>query len=892
VVDRHAARYLDDHKVGGVVVAPASLFVEMAMAIAQQLFGTVRCELTEVELMRALVVSPKASLRIQAAYLPHGLDGGDLQFFSTDQDASGGWTLHVTMKLRRLEEEEASSVRPADLAKPHGAQEIDRAGCYAEFERRGETYGPWFQGISALWQVEGQVLAELKAPEPVRADWDAYHFHPAMLDACMHALVLVTPARGETGFMPTHFDRIVVHGPASQHLWSSGRLRRGASLRPTSSERRRRERHDADVRITDSSGVPVMSIHGARLQYLDELAKRRPRETSERWCYDIRWVPNEPAAGAPRLERGKRWLLLADRAGVARALAERMSRDGDECELIESTADLRTAIRTADESTTAPLAGIVHLFALDAADATLATADALSEAQRLGIETLLHVVRAVSELRTSGALPRLWVVTRGAQHLPGDAQMPGLLQAPCTGLARTLAQEQPSMWGGLVDLDPLDTCDDSAACLARLLTGQSREDQFAVRAKATFVARLARKTFEGADVTPLRWRLDGTYLITGGLGGLGLVVATWMAEQGARRLVLTTRRGLPPRERWSELLRNGGPEARQIEAVRRIEALGADVRVLAVDVGDEARMREFVASHRREGWPPIRGVVHAAGVVEPAPLTESLPKDVDAVLRAKVTGGWVLDRSFPELDFFVLFSSASAIMSSPGMGIYASGNAFLDALAHARRARGQHALSIDWGPWAEVGMAAAYGGDRGPLQLEGTQSISSAVGIHLMERFMVKDATQVAVLPFDWSRWRAVYPSFSRAPIYDDLYRQLPPPASPADSPAAAVGEATEPPALTLGQLRALADPAERLDRLEAFLKQGVAHVLGTRSVGIDASTPLLALGLDSLMVIEMRAQILSTFGVSLRLIDLLGGASVKDIATSVASSLFGSGGA
>jgi NAD(P)-dependent dehydrogenase (short-subunit alcohol dehydrogenase family)/acyl carrier protein len=371
-----------------------------------------------------------------------------------------------------------------------------------------------------------------------------------------------------------------------------------------------------------------------------------------------------------------------------------------------------------------------------------------------------------------------------------------------------------------------------------------------------------------------------------------------MAEQGARRIVLTTRKGLPPREQWSDLLRDGGSQAHQIGAIRQIEALGVDVRIVAVDVADEPQMREFLASQRRGGWPPICGVVHAAGVVEPKPLTEILPADIDAGLRPKVTGGWVLDRLFGDasLDFFILFSSASAVISSPGLGIYAAGNAFLDALAHCRRARGQHALAIDWGPWAQVGMAAAYVGDRGPLDLKGMRAISARVGTSLMEKFMLKDTTQVAVLPIDWNRWREVYTNFSRAPVYDDIYRQplgsmFPgAPDSGVPNSTHSIGHGSIPaPAkgVDVRSLMVLADPAERVLMLEDFLKKEVARVLDASSVDIDPTVPLLVLGLDSLMVIEVRAQISASFGVVVRLMDLLGGATIKDIAATVVSSLF-----
>ena len=211
--------------------------------------------------------------------------------------------------------------------------------------------------------------------------------------------------------------------------------------------------------------------------------------------------------------------------------------------------------------------------------------------------------------------------------------------------------------------------------------------------------------------TPLRWRSDGSYLITGGLGDLGLMVARWMVAQGARRLILMGRTKLPPRSSWNSL-ETGSQLARQIAAIRELEESGASVHLVSADVADEKQMSAFVEQFRAEGWPPIRGVVHAAGVLQDGLLLQLDAAAMNKVLRPKMVGGWLLHRLLREapLDFFVVFSSAGSLMGQPGQGNYAAANAFLDALAHHRRAQGLPALSINWGAWAELGFAQTEGG--------------------------------------------------------------------------------------------------------------------------------------------------------------------------------------
>lgn len=202
-------------------------------------------------------------------------------------------------------------------------------------------------------------------------------------------------------------------------------------------------------------------------------------------------------------------------------------------------------------------------------------------------------------------------------------------------------------------------------------------------------------------------RAEATYLVTGGLGGLGAKVAGWLVDEGARHLLLTGRTPLPERTTW-DTLPTDAPRAVEVAMVRGLEACGVRVEYAAVDVADHARMAELLAGRAAVGHPPVRGVLHLAGVIDCRPVRDLDPVDLDTGLRAKINGAWTLHRLLDgqEIDFFVLFSSAAALLSSPLLGAYAAGNAFLDALAHHRRDAGRCATVIDWGYWDRPGMTS------------------------------------------------------------------------------------------------------------------------------------------------------------------------------------------
>ncbi|MFL5339449.1 MAG: SDR family NAD(P)-dependent oxidoreductase [Gemmataceae bacterium] len=321
-------------------------------------------------------------------------------------------------------------------------------------------------------------------------------------------------------------------------------------------------------------------------------------------------------------------------------------------------------------------------------------------------------------------------------------------------------------------------------------------------------------------------RRDATYLVTGGTGGLGLEVASWLAGQGARHLLLIGRRE---------------PSDAARRALARLERDGVRVKFIAADVSDEAALRTALADVE----PPLRGLVHTAGVVDDGLVGQQTWSRFRGVLAPKVAGAWILHRLTRDqpLDFFVLFSSVSAVLGSAGQTGYAAANAFLDALASERRRQGLPAVSIAWGPWADAGMAARL--DPALRQLwadRGFQFIRPDLGRDLLEQALGRDAAAVGAFRVDWPRYRAGL-NGRPSPLLADVAATPAPPVQTLAPTAVAT---------MAGQLAA-ADPAERRRLLKDYLGRRVVHVLGLGAAQVpDEQTPLPDLGLDSLMTVEL----------------------------------------
>jgi phthiocerol/phenolphthiocerol synthesis type-I polyketide synthase C len=327
-------------------------------------------------------------------------------------------------------------------------------------------------------------------------------------------------------------------------------------------------------------------------------------------------------------------------------------------------------------------------------------------------------------------------------------------------------------------------------------------------------------------------RSDATYLITGGLGGIGLQVAAYLVEQGARHLALLGRRP---------------PTTEAETALEQLRQMGATVAVFQADVSDAAQLTAVFDEMRRR-LPALRGIFHAAGLLDDGILRQQTAARFEAVLAPKVQGGWLLHHlSLKDpLDYFVLFSSVAAVFGSPGQGNHAAANAFLDGLAHYRRARRLPAVSINWGPWAVVGAAVGKRTARRVTE-SGMAAVSPERGVELLGQLLAGSPAQVVVMAVDWPRWFRSYPAGAQTPLLALMA------ADAGLTPGREKTAGNESRLAFVARLRALALPRERRQRLEEFVREQAARVLRQPPAQIDSHTPFGSLGFDSLMGLELK---------------------------------------
>ncbi|HEU4597695.1 MAG TPA: type I polyketide synthase [Pyrinomonadaceae bacterium] len=895
-LDSRRLPFLEDHRVQGLMVLPATVSVEMARAAAAQVFGARAFRLASLEFRKALFVPEQGARILQLSFAP-GADGGvafRLDSRPADADeAARQWTLHTTGYIRFAEQDEPAEAMEGglDAARARCPEEMTGADFYSRLGQAGNHYGRSFRGIETLWRREGEAVARLRLPEELEAEVSEYGFHPAVLDCCLQLLgATLTPdaeADPQGAYVPVAVEEVRVSGRSSDGLWCRASLRgdgaNGSKLK-------------GDVSLLDGDGCAVVEFVGVELQSLEGIPSHSHAAPVADWIYEPRWEEQaltdvsvvRPAAGA---QEGA-WLIFADaQQGVGSALAALLEERGERVFLVfagteygradarsfvvrpSHAEDLRQMWRDAFGATADGCREVVHLWSLDNPALEECTGDSLGELPSKACLSVVNLVQLLAETK-GGASPRLRCVTQGAQAV-GDEHRVAVTQSPLWGLGRTLAQEMPGLFGALLDLEAGLTADESARLLHAEFFTPTDEQQVAFRQGRRFVCRLVRRHADEPTPKPTRFRADASYLVTGGLGALGLQVARWMAEQGARRIILLGRTPLPPRATWRQAAGDDTQMAARIEAIRGLEALGVSVHLAAIDVVDESQLVSFLESYAEEGWPRIRGVVHAAGALQDRTLLQLDAASFAATWGPKVVGSWLLHRSLAgdALDFFILFSSAAALLGSPGQANYAAANSFMDALSCERRAQGLPALSINWGAWSEVGLAA--GAERGGrLARRGFGSISPREGLEALDRLFGQETAQAGVIPIDWTLVRQSSPSVAALPLFAHV--------AFAAEEVAGAGEARGPqPRLTRDVLLA-AEPAERGQLLADYLGALVSRILGVGQSALDPLRPLNTLGLDSLMAIEFKNAIETNLGVALPMVMLMRGPSIVELSAQV----------
>ncbi|MGW0964456.1 SDR family NAD(P)-dependent oxidoreductase, partial [Streptomyces gelaticus] len=845
--------WLAGHALSGVVLVPATAFVELAVRAGDE----AGCgELEELTLQAPLVLPPDEAVQVQLVVGAADSEGRrSLAIHSRAADAvrEEPWTQHAAGVLAV-----GGPVDGAVLAAwpPADAVEVPVEELYSGLTEVGFAYGSAFLGLRSVWRAEDAVYAEVALPDEHLDSAGSFGLHPALLDAALHPLGLSltlgatesatesttenateSPAEYSTDGSADGESKAEKRGAGLPFAWTGVRLHASGAatlrvrLTPSGDD-------GVSVLAVDETGAPVASVESLVLRPVADERLAAAKAARHDGLFVVDWVSAEAetqvgtgtGADPSYAVLGAGGTELAENLTAADATGARLR-----------LPDLDALVRGIAEGTAAP--ELVFAEVPSGGD-TDATADAVAEARSVtgGVLELVQDWLSREELAES----RLVLVTRGAVATDGS-DVPDLAGAAVWGLVRSAQSENPER---LVLVD-VDGTAGSYRVLADAVT--SGEPQTAVRAGGVLVPRLARAAGTGAP-DGLGLDPEGTVLVTGATGTLGGLVARHLVtEHGAAHLLLVSRRG-----RDAE-----GAEVLETE----LRGLGAHVTLAACDVGDREELAELLGSLDR----PLTGVVHTAGVIDDGVLPSQTPERLEKVFRPKADAAQYLHELTQDmgLALFVLFSSAAATFGSAGQANYAAANACLDALAQRRRADGLPATSVAWGMWAQrSGMTGDLAeADIARMSRGGFGALTAGQGLALFDAATAAPGATSVAVRLDVPALRASAGGPGGTGALPPLLRGLVPAAgtpgqagrrTAAAAPADGGGD-------TLGQRLAKLPEAEQEAELLALVRAHVAGVLGySGAEEVEVDRTFQEIGFDSLTAVEFRNQLTAATGVRL----------------------------
>ena len=856
--------YLADHVAFGNVILPASAYLEMALMVAKQLLNSDRAVVSDISIQQALILTDEPST-LQFIVTPDDQAYRFELFSLSDRASNDQWISHATGKISRLDSSQTQrSNLTLESLKSQYSKQISLEDYQQSFTERGMDYGPAFQATEALYyspEAPNTALAHVRLPKMAKASGSAqaYHLHPVLLDACFRVSeALFENQDKDKLYLPFGITTLQwLNSPTSEVL---------SELWVKATGTQQENTRIVDLQLFNGAGRLIARVDGLMLraasvaalhyQTQTDSAKQTP-DVLTQWLYQLSWqAQNIQSPPTPNAKSSGVWLILADTKGIGEELATMLEAQNESCLIAFAGADyqrmaanhyqlnpnnaveferlLNHALPGALPQT---LAGIIHLWSLSFPEQDYLSAPV----------AVLHLLQALNRL---GKTAPLWLITNGTQALNQTGQnTQALWQSSLWGLARVIQAEHPELSCVCVDLGEEIK---ELPLLLNELHFNDGENQIALCGGQRYVARLTPLDLT-EESPPLTMEIynDACYLITGGLGALGLTIAEHMVTAGARHLILSGR--------------SGAVSEQQQVALKRLQASGAEVQVIQADVANA----EDVAKLLTQAKHALRGVIHAAGVIDDGMLTQQTAQRFEKVAAPKVQGAWHLHTQTQEhpLDFFVMFSSVASLMGSTGQANYAAANAFMDSLAHYRQSIGLPALAINWGPWGDVGMAASEPVKR-RLANEGWDTISSQQGWQIMQVLLPYNISQAGVLPIDWTQFMRQVAGAAQSPMLARLNQQV---ATNSDQTLSSNHQ-------IIGQL-ASAAANQRVSLLNTYLQERVAQTLQVSVTQLDDQQSLSNLGIDSLTSVELRAWVRSDLEVDIPLEHFLTTPTISDLA-------------
>lgn len=694
---------LNEHRVAGSCVVPGTTYLELAREIGNQYYRGEAIELKDILFLSPLIVNGDEHRRVQTI-VRNKVDFIEFEVISREA-ASKNWIKHAEGVIcKDVEANQPSEYYLSEIIKTMGEVEIID---YRNIMTDGVDGGPRFKNMKKIYMGVNEALAYLELPEIYTGDLKEYLLHPALMDSAVN---MANHSIGNGLYLPLSFKKIKIWGNTPAGIYSY--------LRKRSVDVENPETAVFDITILNEAGKVLVEIEGFTIKKvhraeLNKLAGDRSN------FYKIGWTKKAVAKIKSDFDSGLN-LIFKDLHGFSEELSGKLAnlnkkviqvelgdhfrKISDEEYIVGSSQeDYDKLIRAVNGST---ISRIYHFSSMNY-DKEISEINDLKAELNRGVFSVFWLTRAMlnngknekTEIYLISDLVN--EVTFGEKHINPNA-------AALFGLGSVISEEYPKFRVRCIDIDENTSAQD-------ILSESEANEHFylaAYRDGNRFVEEF--REAETAELTGKEVKIkgNGVYLITGGLGGIGLEIGKFLSQKNKVKLCLISRSKLPDVEKWDEILEKAENKklCRSIAGIKAIEAAGSEVVAYSADISNMEKI-DFILKDIRQKFQKIDGIIHCAGIAGDGFLIRKAASVFESVLSPKIYGAWILDNltKKDQLDFFVLFSSISSIFGAEGQGDYAAANAYLDSYAAYRNKSGRRTLSINWPQWKETGMAVDFG---------------------------------------------------------------------------------------------------------------------------------------------------------------------------------------
>lgn len=842
--------YLKDHQVNEIPVFPGAGYIEIILEAASQLYSAGTPIIKSLAFIRSVELAENEATTVQLRIMEHDKRQATFGFYSRTSAEKSEWVKLAEGELLISSSTISHTVANLNGFAPDGHVTTGNT-YYPALQTLGLQYGKYFQGLGEIRRGNNnRIYFTLNPDDLIRNTASRYLLHPALLDACFQPLFFdvlqLNPASTDRTTFLTSADDIqllgtldytsALHGEAKLYTIEQDTSRGTLSLQ-------------ADIILRNGDHTPVVKVLGLKGKVFDTHLLEQEKENLRNWLYSVQWQKDiRPTSVSNTALAPENWLLFGDVYGLSSILVERMhkaairfihvtpgqayekrKRDTTTEYVINyaNSYDYRTLLDGLFKPGAPKIAGIVHMSGIyyPSSEHELKP-DALEREQANGSISLLYLLQHLEYLKLS-EYPRLTVVTNGMQSIKTDHHAAQIVHAPLSGMLRVITNELPQYQARRYDLGFNPMLEELDQLLESLRIANVPHQEIALRGNDQYTPRLVTAAINIEESLPTQLSADGTYLVTG-FRGLGFKFMEWMIRQGARNFALVSR--------------TGKASADVMEQMQKYQALGCVFNIYPVDTANYDAMEALMATLENE-MPPLRGVVHAAGIIEAKPLSAVSEVEFLRTLSPKMTGAWNLHLLTREmsLDCFIMFSSASTLFGLSGQVGYVSANSFLDVLAQYRRKNNLPAQSINWGVMNDVGMVANEAELERYARAEGFVPVSMTEAMNVYHTLSGSNPVQAGIVKIQPAQMAQYYPALARTEYFKTLLAEE------------TVAHTTQKAASFLSTYRALDSEHEQTEALEQLIIQHVARIIKLSTARINTGMTFKGVGIDSLMAIQLR---------------------------------------